>query len=232
MGHRLLGATALLVIGLCASAPARACGFGEAPSDCGQTAESDARYMLLRVVAALKADKAGALSKFAKGEGGFRTQDTYVFCVGPDGVMSAHPSPLLQGHDVRDLHDATGNYFIATMLKSAEPGRVSEIRYLFPRPGSEVAVPKTTYYTRAGDQVCGVGVYDGDDGPAPAAPVPRQERLAQLRTRLNASMPDSMRSDWAAYQQLLDEQSAAREAAMTKAREELQAAATVLTASR
>ena len=232
MGFRLLTATALLAMGLCAAHPAVACGFGEAPGDCGQTAEGDARYMLLRVVAAIKADAPGALQKFAKGEGGFRTQDSYVFCIGPDGVMSAHPSPLLQGHDVRDLHDQTGNYFIAAMMKTAQPGKVSEIKYLFPRPGSNVAIPKTTYFTRASDQVCGVGVYDGDESPAQAAPLSRQERLAQLRTRLNAEMPQTLHTDWAAYQQLLDEQASAQDATMAKAREQIQAAASVLTASR
>ncbi len=70
---------------------------------------------------------------------GFRTQDTYVFCIGPDGVMSAHPSALLQGHDVRDLHDQTGNYFIAAMLKMAVAGEVLDMRYLFRRPGSTIA---------------------------------------------------------------------------------------------
>ncbi len=44
------------------------------------------------------------------------------------------------------------------MLKTAKPGDISEIRYLSPRSGGVEAVSKTTYYTRASDQVCGVGV--------------------------------------------------------------------------
>ena len=216
---------------LASASPSWACGFGEAPGGCGDSAESDARYMLLRVAVAIKADKARALQQFTRGEGGFRTQDTYVFCVGPDGVMSAHPSPLLQGHDVRDLHDTTGNYFIATMMKTAKPGEVAEIHYLFPRPGGTVAVPKTTYYTRADDQVCGVGVYEGDESPAVTptpAPASRTERLAQLRQRLSSEMPRDLKSDWADFLSVLDEQ----EAAIAKAREQVEAAELTLTASR
>jgi len=74
------------------------------------------------VVAAVESDKAKAMGEFTRGENGFRTVDTYVFCVGANGVMTAHPNPILQGQDVHDLHDETGNYFIATMLKNAKPG--------------------------------------------------------------------------------------------------------------
>ncbi|WP_273846887.1 cache domain-containing protein, partial [Providencia rettgeri] len=70
--------------------------------------------------------------------------------------MSAHPNPILRGHDVRDLHDKTGNYFIRTMMDSARPGQISVIRYLVPKPGSTVEEPKTTYYTKTGDLTCAV----------------------------------------------------------------------------
>lgn len=208
------------------SAPAQACGFGEAPVDCGASAENEARYMLNRVVAAVKQDKARALTEFTEGEAGFRTVDSYVFCVGPDGTMTAHPSPMLRGQNVRDLHDETGNYFIATMLKSAEAGKVKQIRYLFPRPGSAIATAKTTFYTRADDQVCAVGVYDSDEGTA--APTSIDVRIAQLRERLTAAMPAALNADWTALQQALDAQKAAQNATLSKAREQLHAADAVL----
>ncbi len=219
-----------LLLGFAAlpSYPARACGFGEAPGDCGQTPESDAREMLRRVVAAIQANEAKALQQFARGEGGFRTLDNYVFCVGPDGVMSAHPNPALQGTDVRDLHDSTGNRFIATMLQDAKAGQVASIRYLFPRPGGTRELAKTTYYTRAGDQMCGVGFYD--DAEAAAAPPSLQARLAQLRARLTAGMPASLGADWAAFQQALDEDAAAKAAAFARVREQVHAAEAVLAA--
>jgi len=148
----------LFVVGLSMAGPANACAFGEVPGGCGESPESEAKHMLQLVAAAVVGDKAKALGEFTHGEAGFRTAVSYVFCVGPSGVMTAHPNPILQGQDVHDLHDETDDYFIATMLKTAKPGAISEIRYLFPRPGGAKAVSKTTYYTRASDQVCGAGV--------------------------------------------------------------------------
>jgi hypothetical protein len=46
------------------------------------TAE-EARAMLLKAVAAVKADKAKALDMFNKGDGGFLDRDLYVFCAMP-----------------------------------------------------------------------------------------------------------------------------------------------------
>ncbi len=219
-----------LLLGLAAVPPhpARACGFGEAPGDCGQTPESDARAMLRRVVAAVQANEAKALQQFAHGEGGFHTVENYVFCVGPDGVMSAHPNAALQGMDVRDLHDSTGNHFIATMLQEAKSGQLASIRYLFPRPGGTRELTKTTYYTRAGDQMCGVGFYD--DAETAAAPQSPQARLAQLRARLTAGMPASLGADWTAFQQALDEDAATKAAAFARVREQVHAAEAVLAA--
>ncbi len=232
MGYRTVAFALLLGLSAVPADPARACGFGEAPGDCGETPESEAREMLKRVVAAIRADKAKAIAQFSRGEGGFRSVDNYVFCVGPDGVMSAHPNPGLQGTDVRDLHDSTGNRFIAKMIAAAKPGQIASIRYLFPRPGGTREVAKTTYYTRADDQVCGVGFYDGSEAAtAPQAPQQTtQARLAQLRQRLSAGMPASLGADWAAFQQSLDEDSAAKAAAFAKVREQVHAAEAVLAA--
>lgn len=225
MSARILTVALLLGLGVLHPGGARACGFGEAPGDCGgDTPETEAKYMLGRVVTALKADKAKALEQFRHGENGFRTVDTYVFCVGPDGVISAHPSAALQGQDVHDLHDKTGNYFIKTMMQDAKPGQISVIKYLFPRPGATEAVPKTTYYTRAGDQVCGVGVYDGDDSPAAA--MTTQARLLQLRQRLTAAMPASLGADWSAFLQAVDADSTSKAEAFAKVREQVRAAET------
>ena len=217
----------VLLLGFLAATPALACGFGEAPSSCGGSDEDGARMMLKRVVAAISADEPKALEAFGRGQAGFRTVDTYVFCVGPTGIMTAHPNPVLQGQDVRDLHDATGNHFIATMLATARAGEVSQIRYLFPRPGSTRALPKTTYYTRAGDQVCGVGVYDGSEDTAAAAASP-QARLVELEHRIDAAIPDRLRPDWRAFLEAMEARDGAQAAAFAKASEDIRAAEAAL----
>ena len=206
-----------------------ACGDSEAGLSCddnGTGMEAGAKWMLTRATKALTVDQAKALDAFSKGTDGFRTAETYVFCVGPDGVMSAHPNPILKGHDVRDLHDRTGNHFIRTMMDSAHPGQIAVIRYLFPKPGSTIEEPKTTYYTKAGDQTCGVGVYDTDAAtPTTATP---DGRVAQLRQKLDAEMPASAKADWTAFLEALNAQSEARTAAVSEARRKLRAAAAAL----
>ncbi|MGH7406541.1 MAG: cache domain-containing protein, partial [Candidatus Methylomirabilales bacterium] len=64
---------------------------------------AEAKAMLEKAVAAVKADKAGALTKFSKGEAGFKDRDLYPFCGGPDGNFTAHPT--LAGKSLKELKD-------------------------------------------------------------------------------------------------------------------------------
>jgi hypothetical protein len=120
---------------------------------------AEAKAMLERAVAALKANQSDALAKFQKGEGGFKDRDLYVFCIGPDGTWSAHPD--LKGQRVKDWVTSNGKAPAEEMFKEAKEGTVSEKSYLFHRPGAakHEDVPKVTYFTKVGDQVCGVGYY-------------------------------------------------------------------------
>ncbi|SFT30119.1 cache domain-containing protein [Methylobacterium sp. yr668] len=206
-----------------------ACGDSEAGLSCddaGTGIEASVKWLLTRASKAVSSDQAKALDAFSKGADGFRTAETYVFCVGPDGVMNAHPNPILRGQDVRDLHDRTGNHFIRTMMDTAKPGQISVIRYLFPKPGSTVEEPKTTYYTKAGDQTCAVGVYDADIA-APISATP-EARVANLRAKLDAEIPAAARPDWIAFLEALNAQGEATTAAISEARRNLTAAATAL----
>jgi hypothetical protein len=38
-------------------------------------------------------------------------------------------------------------------------GTIKELTYWWPRPGSDKSLEKITFYTRVGDQDCGVGYY-------------------------------------------------------------------------
>jgi signal transduction histidine kinase len=108
-------------------------------------------------VKALKADKAKALSEFTKGEGGFKDRDLYPFCGGPDGNFTAHPS--LVGKSLKDLKDKAGKPIGEEMYKDAKEGKISEIQYMWPKPGGAEPVKKVSYFTKVGDQVCAVGYY-------------------------------------------------------------------------
>jgi signal transduction histidine kinase len=126
-----------------------------AAGDFGTAAE--AKAMLDKAVKELKADKAGALTKFQKGEGGFKDRDLYPFCGGPDGNFTAHPS--LTGKSLKELKDKAGKPLGEEMYKVAKEGQVSEVAYMWPRPGQQEPVQKVSYVTKVGDQVCAVGYY-------------------------------------------------------------------------
>jgi signal transduction histidine kinase len=129
--------------------------FAAWAGDFGTAAE--AKAMLDKAVAAIKADKAGALAKFTKGEGGFKDRDLYPFCGGADGNFTAHPS--LVGKSLKDLKDKAGKALGEEIYKAAKEGQVSEVAYMWPRPGTTEPVQKVSYVTKVGDQVCAVGYY-------------------------------------------------------------------------
>lgn len=117
----------------------------------------EAKAMLDKAVAALKADEAKALEMFTKGEGGFKQADLYPYCGGPDGNFTAHPK--LVGESLKDLKDKTGKPFGQEIYEKAQEGEVAEVPYMWPRPGEEEPVQKVAYVTQVGNQVCAVGYY-------------------------------------------------------------------------
>lgn len=146
--RRLIAASAVSFSLLFLSAPALHAADGT---------PAEAKAMLDRATAAVKADKATALSQFNKGENGFKDRDLYVFCIGTDGSFAAHPSRM--GQDAKALKDSNGKAFVVEMLAVAQEGKVAEVDYLFPRPGTTNPVPKASYVTKISDLVCGVGYY-------------------------------------------------------------------------
>lgn len=125
--------------------------------DFGTAAE--ARTMLDRVVAAMKADQAQALAMFTKGEGGFKDRDLYPYCIGPDGNFSAHPT--LVGTNATGLKDKAGAPVGEKVLSAAQtkPGEVVEVGYVWMRPAETTPAAKVAFATRIGDQTCAVGYY-------------------------------------------------------------------------
>ena len=131
----------------------------------GGTAD-EAKAMLMKAVAAVKADKAKAIDMFNKGEGGFLDRDLYVFCSNiSDGKIVAlgnNNAKKLLGQDTRTLKDATGKPFGADLFAAEEKpeGEITEVSYMFPRPGADkTPVAKVSLATRVGDLGCGVGYY-------------------------------------------------------------------------
>jgi Single Cache domain 2 len=120
---------------------------------------AEAKAMLEKATAALKANKADALAKFVKKDGGFQDRDLYVFCFNTsDGIFTAHVNPKLMGTDARKLNVA-GQPLGQQIFDGVKEGTVSTVDYNFPKPGSETPAPKQSFITKVGDQGCGVGYY-------------------------------------------------------------------------
>ena len=136
----------------------------------------EARAMLLKAVAAVKADKTKALDMFNKGDGGFLDRDLYPFCfnisdakivaVGNPNASqylggSVALNPIL-GEDGKTLRDAEGKKYGLEMYTAAHKpeGEITEVSYLFPRPGADATpVGKVSFVAKVGDLGCGVGYY-------------------------------------------------------------------------
>jgi hypothetical protein len=111
------------------------------------TAE-EAKAMLGRAIAAVKQ----ALDRFNKGDGGFKDRDLYVLCANAsDGIITAHPTR--KGGQLKSF--PLGQQ----VMRTATAGKVSEVTYWWPRPGSAKPLEKHTFNTKVGDQICGVGYY-------------------------------------------------------------------------
>jgi hypothetical protein len=152
--------TAAVLAAVIALSPAA---FGQ---QTGGTAD-EAKAMLMKAVAAVKADRVKALEMFNKGEGGFRDRDLYVFCVNvSDGTIVATGNPELRealGTDMRAAQNSTGTTFgeeIYAAIQKPE-GQITEVSYLLPRPGADdTPIAKVSLVARADNDLgCGVGYY-------------------------------------------------------------------------
>lgn len=128
---------------------------------------AEAEIMLKRAVTMLRADEKRALDLFTSGHGGFINKDLYVFCMGADGMLSAHP--YYMGNSLGNWKDLKGKAVGREILAVAQEGKFAEVTYTAPRPkGRKVSavdpslekqVQKVSFVTKVGQQICGVGYY-------------------------------------------------------------------------
>src|SRR4026207_2328019 len=140
--------------------------FLSAAAERSQAAEfgtaEEAKAMLDKSVAAVKENKTKALASFNSSIGDFKDRDLYVLCAdASDGTITA--SPTSNGSNLKDFPPGQ------KVMKTATEGRIREVTYWWPRPGSLTPLKKHTFYTKVGDQICGVGYWEGSAGPQQAA---------------------------------------------------------------
>jgi hypothetical protein len=82
------------------------------------------------------------------------------------GFHIVHSFPNLNakaffGTDQRAAKDASGKNYGREIFDAAQrpEGEISEVSYVFSKPGDNNPVPKLSYVTRAGDLGCAVGYY-------------------------------------------------------------------------
>jgi Single Cache domain 2 len=132
-----------------------------------QGTADQAKAMLTKAVAAVKADEPKAITMFNNGEGGFLENDLYVFCTNlTTGKVVAVGNPnakQLLGRDTRTLKDSTGKVFGQEVYDGMQKpeGQITEVRYMFPKPGAnKMPVSKVSLVTKASNDLgCGVGYY-------------------------------------------------------------------------
>ena len=125
----------------------------------------EAKALLMKVVAAVKADKFKAIESINSKD--FNDRDLYPFCRDlADSASLTHAnsnSDVMINMDERNFKDSQGRPFGQELLdaaKNAKEGEIREVSYLFPKPGDDpTPVPKVTLVTPIGDIYCGVGYY-------------------------------------------------------------------------
>ena len=128
-----------------------------------QGTPADAKAMLAKTVAAIKADKAKTLDQINKG-GDYMVGDIYPFCFNlSDGLLVAVGNPNVKGllgKDARTFKDTTGDVYGPRLYGAAKEGQVNEVSYNSPKAGADKAwVPKVSLVTAVAGLGCGVGYY-------------------------------------------------------------------------
>ena len=129
-----------------------------------QGSAADAKAMLEKTVAGIKADRARKLDQINKGEGGFLVGDLYPFCFNlSDGLLVAVGNPnvkSLLGKDARTFKDPTGDLYGPRLYDAAKEGQVNEVGYMSPKAGADKTwVPKASFVAAVAGLGCGLGYY-------------------------------------------------------------------------
>ncbi len=89
---------------------------------------AEAKALLEKAIAAVKADPKKAIEDFNNPTGGFRDRDLYVFCAeGPILQSHSYPKPELRGTPLAALVDKKGKKLGEELIKVAAEGKIGEV---------------------------------------------------------------------------------------------------------
>jgi len=89
-------------------------------------------------------------------------ENNYLFIIDTDCKMVMHPiKPSLNGKELSKIKDTKGKYLFKEITEKAKIHPIGTVDYLWPKPGSDVPQPKTTYFTlfRPWNWIIATGVY-------------------------------------------------------------------------
>ncbi len=151
-----------ICVSLGLSAPALLmAGAGDAWAKSHKGTAAEAKAMLTRAVAAMKANKRMALADFSAGKKGFKDRDLFVFCARlSDRVMVAHGgySPIV-GVKMSKLVTKKGRRFGDEILDMARPGKIKVIKYETRNWKTKKRAAKEIFFTKVAGHACGVGYF-------------------------------------------------------------------------
>jgi len=120
---------------------------------------AEAQALLDKAVSAIETQgELKALAAFNDPKGGFRDRELYVFCLGPDGKITASVDPKMIGTDETAVKGPDGREIGKEIATVGSQGGGS-LEYQWKNPVSGKVETKVSYIKRAGAQTCGVGAY-------------------------------------------------------------------------
>ena len=103
-----------------------------------------------------------AVMEIGNKEGAFVWKDTYVFLMDLDGKMLAHPikPELTEKENLLDVKDTDGKPLFVEFVEVANNGE-GWVDYMWPKPGQDAPVAKSSYILRVPDTqyFVGAGIY-------------------------------------------------------------------------
>jgi len=122
---------------------------------------AEAKAMLDKAIAHYHAvGRKQALADFTAKKPPFVDRDLYVVCIGPGGIVTAHGfSPAFVGMSADALRDSNGKPVGSTIWNTGASKGSGTIEFPMTNPVTNKVEQKTSYFQKAGDDVCSVGAY-------------------------------------------------------------------------